>query len=375
MFAQKRKDSDEGGGGRGDFQVRVICGGREAPAGGGGGGGLEIGLRIGSGQARDPARALPAGDPVHRLEVADGSGPLAARPMSEAGPAVPRISRGGRQRRRGLAHWTGWMAVASCGVAVAAVAGLLVSGRSGSPHVGSGPDYVFEQEEALDDEQEYFLVNSGELAGEAEALLERYAAVTSVEQALAMVRGAARVRARMERLWQPWGPGARFAGGEEIQNFIMQGAGRPAICLTGRKGDFSRFELVFVREGERLKLDWEASHGIGEVQIADLQGAVPAPGGVVRAVIRPATFHPAEFPEERFRSYQLSDAGGEHFVWAFTPRGSVIATALKQEFNEGSVLLESRGETRATVRLAGSGNPGLKCFEITEMLHKGWVTP
>jgi hypothetical protein len=130
-----------------------------------------------------------------------------------------------------------------------------------------------------------------------------------------------------------------------------------------------------VREGERLKLDWEASHGIGDARIADLQEGASFTGGLLRVVIRPETFYTADFPESGFQSYQLLDTTGDHSVWGFAPRGSAVARALDEEFNEGSVLLEKSGEIRATVRLAEAPASSRKCFEIAEMLHKGWVTP
>jgi hypothetical protein len=378
MAAGKRKQRDDGGGGHGGLEVRVIGGGKAVPAGGGEKG-LEIGLRIGAGTL--PERVPDAVMPVPRLEVAEPQEPLPARPMSEVGPAQPRIPRGGRRKRRGLAHWTLWMAAGSCVVVVAAVAGLLVAGNAkaakavkDSPPAGA-PVSVAGKRPELDQQQQYFLERSGELIEAAEALLGRYAAATSVAEVLPLVRDAERVKSRMEKLWQPWGAGVPFAPGEDPVSFITQESGRPAICLAGRKGDFSRFEMVFVREGDGLKLDWEASLGIGEVQIAELRDGVPVAGRTVRALVRPADFHPAEFPEDRFRSYQLGDAGGEHFVWAFAPAGSAVAAAFEAEFNEGTVLLKKSGETRATVRLAAAGGAGGNCFELTEMLHKGWVTP
>jgi hypothetical protein len=361
------------------LEVRVIGGGPALPAGAAEGG-LEIGLRIGAGAL---AERLPETVvAVPRLEVTDREEPLPARPMSEVGPAEPRVPRGGRRKRRGLAHWTVWMAAGSCVLVVAAVVGLLVAGKTkaaraskASPPAAAAPVRVAAKPAPLTEEQRFFLEHSGELIAAAEALLERYAAATSVAAVLPLVRDAERVKPRLEELWQPWGAGVPYAPGEDPVSFINEESGRPAICLAGRKGDFSRFELVFVREGGELKLDWEASLGLGEVRISELRAGAPVAGRIVRAVVRPADFHPAEFPEDRFRSYQLADAAGEHFVWAFAPAGSAVAAAFEAQFNEGTVLLKKSGEIRATVRLAAAGSAGANCFELTEMLHKGWVSP
>ena len=339
-----------------------------------GGGDLEIGLRIGAGGVKGRLAPPAGGDPVHRLGVADEKEPLQARAMSEVGPAEPRVSRRGRKAKRDLTHWTLWMAAATGVVVVAAVVGLMVAGKGKPSNADSEPGYVLVKEQQLDRGQEYFLVHSGELIEEAEKLLERYVAAGSAEQALPLVRDAERVRARMDRLWRPWGSDSMLAPGENLEGLVLESSERPGILLKGRKGDFSRFEMVFIREGERLKLDWEASHGIGDVQVAELQEGAAAGGRVVRGILQPADFYTLAFPEAGFRSFRLVDAGGDHFIWVFARLGSAVAATLGSEFNEGSVLLEKSGQIQATVRLSGTGGSG-KCYEITEMLHKGWVSP
>jgi hypothetical protein len=375
MLPRKRTESAEDGNGRGGFEVHVIGGGRSTPADSGGRG-PEMGLRIGVGETRERVKVSAAGDPVHRLQPSDELEPMQARPMSEAGPALPQVESGRRRkRRRGLAHWTGWMAAATVLLAVLVVGGMTLAGKKRNANRAAGSDYVFEPVTALDQDHQYFLEHAGELIEETEAVLQRYADATSVDQVLPLVRNGEQVEERLKRWWRPWGPESRFAPGDEISSHIPDQTGRPAIVLSGRKGDFSRFEMVFVREGERMKLDWEASEGVGEVQIVDLQESSTAAGGLVRAVVRPATFYTSDFPEAEFRSYQLADAGGEHFLWGFARIGSPVVAAFDAEFNEGSVLLEKSEEVRATLRLARTGGGVAKCHEITEMLHKGWVSP
>lgn len=354
----------------------MIGGGRPAAADGAGDG-LEIGLRIGTGGASDAADGaewVSADDGVHRLEAADAVEPVKARPMSEVGPADPAVTLERRKKRLGLGQWTGWMAAASCLLAVAAVGGVLVARNSPEDQrAAEAAVFAFEPKERLEAGSEYFVENSGQLIAEAEQVLARYAAATSVEQALRRVRDPERVKERMRELWQPWG-GALRAAGEEARGYV-ETAARPVVCLAGRRGDFSPFLVQFVREEGRLLLDWEASHGIGEVQVDELAADGVAEDRLVRAVIRPDNFFTRDFPEEKFRSYQLLDASGEHRVWGYAALDSEVAALLAAEFNEGSVLLSQGGDTRVTVRLSGPVAGGAKCFVITEMLHKGWVSP
>ena len=333
-----------------------------------------MGLRIGTGESKQRADASP-GQPVHRLGAADEEAPLQAKPMSEAGPAEPRVSSREERARRGLARWTGWMAVATCLAVVAAVASLMRAGKGKTPIAASTPGYVFEKQQQLDREEEYVLVHSGELIQQAEKLLERYAAATSLEQVLPLVRDPEQVKERMSRLWKPWGTDPMLAAGEKIESFVLEESARPGISLKGSKGDFTPFNMVFVLEGEGLKLDWEASHGIGEVQVSELLEGAAAQDRVVRGIIQPTEFYTLAFPESRFRSFRLADAGGDLFIWVYAPLDSTVASVLKTEFNEGSLLLEKNVQIPATVRLSGTGGTSGKCYEITEMLHKGWVRP
>lgn len=338
-----------------------------------GDGNLEMGLRIGVGKARERSRPESPGDPVHRLEAEEE--PLQARPMSEAGPAVPGDPGRRRKPRRGLGHWTAWMAGATVALAAAVVIGMTISGKRKNEGRDAGRLYEFVPVTTLDGDHRYFLEYAGDLIEEAEGVLDCYAAAKTPAEVLPLVRDRDRVKERLESLWRPWGPEKPFAPGEEIGSYIIDPPPRPAIGLTGRKGDFSRFEMVFVREGGQLKLDWEASDGIGEVQIAELRAGTGSGSGAVRAVVQPSTHFTAAFPEAEFRSYRLADASGNHFVWGFARQGSAVEAALNAEFNEGTVLMEKSSELRATLRLAAASGQGTMCHEITEMLHKGWVSP
>lgn len=373
MLPQRKNDSAESGDRRSGFQVHVIGGGAAVPAGGVASG-LEIGLRIGAGMPAERASGEAVAPSVLRLEPGGEAEPPRARPMSEAGPGDPTVQLARRRRGLGVKGWTGWMSAASCVLAVAAVVGLLVRGKSAPKAADAEANFVFEEEGRLDAEHEDFMVNSGRLIAEAEALLDRYAGATSVEQALRRVRDAERVKERMHRLWQPWGGGATLALGEAAQGEVETGV-RPAIRLSGRRGDHTPFVMSFVRDGDRLVLDWEASFGIGEVQIAELRAGAAAERALVRAIVRPDSFYTRAFPEESFRCYQLLDAAGEVGVWAYAPRDSAAAAALAETFNEGSVLLATGSDTRATLRISGPSEAGGKSFVITEMLHKGWVSP
>ncbi len=358
----------EGSEGRGGFEVRVIGGTKPGPVSDEEAG-VEIGLQIGSARGETQVLEAPDHDPVHRLESVE---PLRVKPMSTAGPADPYVPRGSRARR-GATRWMVWMSVATCAVTVAAV-GALMATRKNLPE--KVRDVVPVKEvDASEAERNYFLVHSAEVAAKAEKILERYAAAGSVEEALPLVRDGERVRPRMMEHWTSWGSSPAFEKGPALEHFVLDETGRPALGLSGRKSDFSRFEACFVQEQGQLKLDWEASYGIGDVQVAELRTGKAVKDQMVRVVIRPGNFYTPEFPEAEFRSYQLLDKDGENFVWAFARFSTPVAALLEKEFNESSILLEKVRDLRATVQVSGPMGERVNLFLLTEMLHKGWVTP
>ena len=373
MLPYKRNEThDEGDGLRAGFEVRVIGGARQAPAPEDGKG-LEIGLQIGAGQT-NPEPEPPSVAPVPRLEAEASSEPLRARPISEVlnevGPAAPYVPRR-RRKRRSLTAWTVWMAAGTCTLAVAAVAGVMAvrSKQAQEPE----PAMVFAPQESFGEENAYFLEHAATLTREAEALLDQYAAATSLDEVLPLVRDATRVKERLKALWRPMGA---LSQGQRVETLISDSEVRPALILKGRTADFTPFEMVFVRESGHLKIDWEASQGIGEAQLSELRASkTVVTAAKVRVVVQPGAFYTPEFPESDYRSYQLLDAAGAEFVWAFVRRSSPTAELLEAEFNESSVLLEKIASIPATLRISGPLREGVNLFEITEMLHKGWVSP
>lgn len=373
MLPHKRNQAEEEGDGlRAGFEVRVIGAARHAP-GPENGKGLEIGLQIGTGQA-NAGPENPLAMPVQRLQAEDSPEPLRARPISEVirevGPAAPYVPRR-HGKERNLARWTVWMAAGTCTLAVAAVAGVMASKAKQAQH--PEPTIVFNPQESFGDEKAYFLEHMNDIADEAEILLGKYAAAKSPEAVLPLVRDASRVKERLKALWQPMGA---LSESVPIEPFFSNSEVRPSLNLRGRTADFAKFEMVFVRENGHLKIDWEASYGIGDAQLSELRNSkTVVKGAKVRVVVEPGGFYTPEFPEADYRSYQLIDAAGKEFVWAFVRKSSPTAGLLEAEFNENSVLLEKTAANPATLRISGPLREGVNLFEITEMLHKGWVSP
>ncbi len=382
MLPQKRTEASDTEDGRGNFRVRVIGGGsspsaalREEDSRG-----LQIGLRIGTTTARTavPDEDYDEEEPV-RLEAEDTEPPVKARDMSEVEPAVAAPAappRGKKQRKWDLKSWTVGMAIGSCVIAATAVVAQLAARKAPAATVQA--PVVAAPVDPYRQEVDYLVNHVATLLPEAEDLLQRYATAKSPAEVLPLVRHAEAVGARLTAKWKPW-EGSLLAPGEKIENIVEYKAAWPSMLLRGKKGNFEDFEFQFVREDGVLKIDWEASEGMGDCSVVDLEQGFKAENATVRVKVTPSSFYTPMFPESGFRSYQLSDLTRYEFVWAFAPVGSPEAEFLSKALDEDSKILSKREleerVVRVTLKLNGPMAAGTKIFLVTGVLHKGWVTP
>ncbi|WP_035611576.1 hypothetical protein [Haloferula sp. BvORR071] len=375
MLPQKRIEAQDGEDGHGGLKVRVIGGGAASPAGEREVRNLEIGLRIGGGTARKLVRDEPEDEgPVHRLEAGDMMDPVQARDMSEVGPAEPRVSRS-QAKRRNITRWTVGMGIGTCAlVAVAVVAQLKGrNAQSASPQVA--PVEIQAKLDPRAEERAYWLNNFESLFPQAVELLKRYAAAKSADEVLPLIRHADRVHDQVLANWRPWGSDEFLAYGTKVSNFIEDNPAWESLTLVGKKGNFEPFEVKIVREGSELKVDWEATCGEGDFTVAQLHAGSKAKDSLVRVKVSPAKLFTPDYPEADYYSYQLTDLTGEDFVWAFVPKSSPEAEFLRKDLDENSRILSAAKSVPLILKVTGPHAPGVNVFLITEVLHKGWVTP
>jgi hypothetical protein len=177
------------------------------------------------------------------------------------------------------------------------------------------------------------------------------------------------------RKWQAWGADPLFANHQPFEMRVETSGPRPYIQISGMKGDFSSFQAVFVRQGDKMLLDWEATAGTGDLDMSGLQAGEEAKNALLRAVVSSAVTFTPEFPEAKYRSYRLADGSGGRSAWAYAEIGSPAAMALSREMNEGSFLMDKYSSVAFTLKVSGPVSPGSNQYLITETLHKGWVSP
>lgn len=378
MLPERKRDLAESGANNGGFEVRVIGGSAPATVGlaNDRGSRVEVGLVIGGGGSRARRQADPEEGPVLRLEAGDQEEPLKARDMSEVGPAAPLSeSRSAKKRRDRLQRATLWMAVGVCGIAIIAVGGVMASRQAAPGKKAAVEESAPEPVDTAAVEREQFVADAGKLIEEAEDASRRFAGAKSPEEALPLLRDADRVKQTFFRKWKAWGAEPAFADSQPLESDIDTASPRPSIVVSGLKGDFSPFRAVFVREGGKVLLDWEATAGAGDLDITDLKAGTEAKGAVLRAVVSTATFFTPDFAETQYSSYRLTDESGQNFAWAYAEIGSPAGKALDLELNKGSFLMHENSSIAFTLKVSGPVRPGSNHYLITEMLHKGWVSP
>lgn len=209
----------------------------------------------------------------------------------------------------------------------------------------------------------------------ARALLAAYAKATTPEEVLPLIRDAARLSHRLRADWLPWQAPADWLPARDASWQVSAEGGRPHGSLSGRKPDFSPYRAYFVREGEALRIDLEATEGLGDAAFAALQQGRGS-GGVVRAYLSPENFYSLTFPETAFRSFKLLAPDREFVVWGYVKSGSPAAAALLKVFEPTVSGADAPTEVPMTLRLTAAVTGVQKNqWLIGELLHIDWVCP
>lgn len=209
----------------------------------------------------------------------------------------------------------------------------------------------------------------------ARSMVALYAKAKTPQEVLPLIRNAQRLGARLNRDWQAWNASPDWQPSRNGTWVVSAEAGICHGSLTGQKPDFSMFRVYFVREGESLRIDWEATQGIGDVAFETLQRGVGT-GGEIRAYISPANYYSQTFPESDYRSFGVASPDREQALWAYVKRKSPADAALLKVFDTGEVMGASTAEQPMTLRLThGPDGSQKNQWLIADMLHIDWVSP
>lgn len=319
------------------------------------------------------------GGEVVKLEQTVDEAPFQAAKVIPAMPLTrrddPRDLHGeGQDWGKARHHPLRWLLAAGAGAAVLLVAALaaqelLLTTKKQVPAV------PLELLEEVKIEEVKGFEMDGACEATARSMVAAYAKAKTAAEVLPLLRDAARLAPRLNREWQPWHAPASWQPAADAEWTVAEANGRGYGCLSGRRPDFALFRAYFVRDGQALRLDWEATAGLGDTSFATLRDGLGM-GGMIRAYLTPENFYSQIFPETEYRSYQLLAPDREQVVWGYVKTDSAVADALLKVFESAASRGAAGVRQPLTLRLTAPPKGSQKNqWLIGEMLHIDWVCP
>lgn len=170
--------------------------------------------------------------------------------------------------------------------------------------------------------------SDAEFLEEAEPLARQFLEATTVDEVLRLVREPGRAEARL-RKFHPDGkieaPG--MAGFNIYADVLRDG---PGISVRVQTRDYMEKSLVFFETAEGLRIDWESWAAWSEMSWEEFLKEKPVVGKVFRVLLSPRDYYNFEFADDqKWQSYRLESADGEHAVYGYSERGTVTHSQLR----------------------------------------------
>lgn len=209
--------------------------------------------------------------------------------------------------------------------------------------------------------------NEVDLLSQAQPIAVAFLNATSVDQILPLVRDQERVRPHIL---------AHYPDG------VIPPLGLAKFNPTGRvnykdtfaavsiqTSDFSTRQLAFVDGTDGLKIDWESWVGWSEMPWDKLIESRPAHPVLVRATLKWIEYYNFDFSDEsKWRSYRLVSHDGEHALYGYAERNSLLDQRLRPDEKMASVAVTLR------IRFPENGEARNQIV-IEELVADGWVIP
>lgn len=111
-----------------------------------------------------------------------------------------------------------------------------------------------------------------------------------------------------------------------------------AVSIT--TSAFEEKQMAFIEDGEGLKIDWESWVGWSEMPWGDLIKAKPEKPTLVRAMLKWVDYYNFEFSDERkWRSFRLISPDGEHMIYGYAARNSLLDQQIRPSEQDATVAL------------------------------------
>jgi hypothetical protein len=275
----------------------------------------------------------------------DVTPPLVVPLPAETSEKGRKKRRKGRSRRRADHDWENndeethtssrrtrrqmwWMLAGGTTLFAAIVAGILIimMGGLNTPAVVQPP--VADLPTALIEKAPDAPLSDIEFLAAAEPLAGKFLSARSVDDLLPLVRNQQTAGPRLRSMY-PDGkieaPGmSAFDTSREV---IRHGH---AMSVYVRTDDLDVKLLSFFNTPEGLKIDWESWIGWSEMPWDQFLAAKPVSGKLFRVWLSPVDYYNFGFADDlKWQSYLLVSPDGEHSVYGYVERGSVLDNRLR----------------------------------------------
>lgn len=133
--------------------------------------------------------------------------------------------------------------------------------------------------------------------------------------------------------------------------------------------DFERKQLVFVDGADGLKIDWESWAGWSEIPWQTLSESRPTRPVLIRAMIKSVDYYNFNFSDEsKWRSYRLVSPDGEHMLYGYAERNSLLDQRLQPREKKESFAVTVK------IRFPDEGDTRNQVL-VDDYITDGWVIP
>lgn len=203
------------------------------------------------------------------------------------------------------------------------------------------------------------------IAAEIEPLARKFLEATSIGEILPFVRDPATAEPRMRRTY-PDGkiPAPGLAEFNTLAEIIRD---RAVVSVSVRTKDFKEKSIAFIQTLEGFKVDWESWVGWSDLSWEDFMAAKPTESKQFRVSLSAVEYYNTAFSdEEKWQSYRLTSPDGNHGIYGYAERETIINGRLKLPPDTKSIplILMLGFPTDAT-----SSNQVI----IHEVVSEGWV--
>lgn len=284
-------------------------------------------------------------------------------------------------RRKG-SLWMLWLVL---GIAVPTVligTALLisrVSDRGGDAIYGSD-GFDFDTLSVADNEvpEDWFVENSVKSTGTGLEILEELSAENLTQEDLAsIVRNEEQIERILARQKSGNWPAFDLREPSSIAWQFSSFEDTAFMCMIGPRADYSTFRAYFVRDGEDLVFDVDATEGWSQVPIVELPAATLEGPSLTRGWVAKEPHFDARSDATKYSWYQILTPDLIDFVWAYTEANGALDELLKTELNYGRVIGDRKREFRAAITLAPAEVEGFQKdeFLLEELVAVDWVLP